>query len=285
MINPILWQSQIAQLPSIYSDFKSVSSVVNNSDSPDNSVFAEAMPIYGKINSLPEKLDKKDYIPATGIATLAILNGPEEMNDIMSAYKQIKNGFPKPVSYHSGYDNKIAQHPFSFFRGTILHKYLNPLSEDCPDKEGASWLIAQDRCLLDTKFGKWVQRKLGIEYNNIRTDIENIKSLPEQRKYIPAKVFKTSNPIKDLIARTLTRTSKIGTLVLGGIEAAHVAHETANGNNPFVEAGKSAATLGVTLTATGALGAIGAKHLGPTGSLIGIGTGTILGALTNKALN
>ena len=281
MINPILYQNQVDKYPEIYNDYQNMRTAVQGKS---GDVALEAVPFYGKINSLPDKLEQKDYLPATGIATLAIMNGPEEINDVMSAYKQIKNGFPKPVSFHSGYDNKKAQHPFSFFRGTILHKYLNPLSEDCPNPKVAGWLIEQDKCLWDTKFGKWVKKKLNIERDFIKTDIEQIASTEANRKIVEANVFITNNPFKEIIARALTRTTKLGTIALGSIEAAHIAHEVSNGKNFFEEAGKSALTLGTTTVATGVLGAIGAKHLGPTGSLVGISAGTLIGALTNNVM-
>lgn len=282
MINPILYQNQVNKYPEIYNDYQNMRTAVQGKSSD---AALEAVPFYGKINSLPDKLEQKDYLPATGIATLAIMNGPEEINDVMSAYKQIKNGFPKPVSFHSGYDNKKAQHPFSFFRGTILHKYLNPLSEDCPNPKVAGWLLRQDKCLWDTKFGEWVQEKFKIKTNNIKTNIETIDSCINDKKFVLAYSLKTNNPFKDIATRALTRTTKLGTIALGSIEAAHIAHEVSNGKNFFEEAGKSVLTLGTTTVATGVLGAIGAKHLGPTGSLVGISAGTLIGALTNNAMN
>ena len=282
MINPILYQNQVDKYPEIYNDYQNMRTAVQGKS---GDVALEAVPFYGKINSLPDKLEQKDYLPATGIATLAIMNGPEEINDVMSAYKQIKNGFPKPVSFHSGYDNKKAQHPFSFFRGTILHKYLNPLSEDCPNSKVAGWLLRQDKCLWDTKFGEWVQEKLKIKTNNIKTNIETIDSCINDKKFVLAYSLKTNNPFKDIATRALTRTTKLGTIALGSIEAAHIAHEVSNGKNFFEEAGKSVLTLGTTTVATGVLGAIGAKHFGPTGSLVGISAGTLIGALTNNAMN
>ncbi len=282
MINPILYQNQVDKYPEIYNDYQNMRTAVQGKSSD---AALEAVPFYGKINSLPDKLEQKDYLPATGIVTLAIMNGPEEINDVMSAYKQIKNSFPKPVSFHSGYDNKKAQHPFSFFRGTILHKYLNPLSEDCPNPKFAGWLIREDKCLWDTKFGEWVKKKLNIETDKIETNIERIDSTEKCKKFVNARVYVTNNPFKDITARALTRTTKLGTLALGGIEAAHVAHEVSNGKNFFEEAGKSALTLGTTTVATGILGAIGAKYLGPTGSLVGISAGTLIGALTNNAVS
>ena len=281
MINPILYQNQVDKYPEIYNDYQNMRTAVQGKS---GGAALEAVPFYGKINSLPDKLEQKDYLPATGIATLAIMNGPEEINDVMSAYKQIKNGFPKPVSFHSGYDNKKAQHPFSFFRGTILHKYLNPLSEDCPNPKLAGWLLRQDKCLLDTKFGMWLQKRLNIKTNKIETNIERIDSTEKCKKFVNARVYVTNNPFKDIIVRALTRTTKLGTIALGSIEAADIAHEVSNGKNFFEEAGKSALTLGTTTVATGVLGAIGAKHLGPTGSLVGISAGTLIGALTNNVM-
>ena len=72
---------------------------------------------------------------------------------------------------------------------------------------------------------------------------------------------------------------------MGGIEAAHVAHEVKNGKNFFEESSKSLLTLGTTLAATGILGAIGAKHLGPTGSLAWIGLGAISGAAVSSTID
>ena len=278
-VNPVMLNQEFPEIAKDYINIK------NSIDKDGNSVVFEAMPIYGRINTLPEKLAEKDYAPAMGLVSLAILNGPEEISDVFSAYNQIRKGFPKPVTFHSGYDNKTAQHPFSFFRGTILHEYMNPLSPKCPHPKAAAWLIKQDKTLWDTKLGNWIQEKLGVEVDDIRTDIPRIDYTESNKKMVKAKVFKTSNPFADITARALTRTSKLGAIALGGIEAAHVVHEVSNGKNFFVEAGKSTLALGTTLGATGVLGAIGAKHLGPTGSLLGMGLGAITGAVVSKAMD
>ncbi len=284
-INPILYQYQADKFPDIAKDYISVKNAVDKKDNSKASPVFEAVPVYGRINTLPEKLEQKDYAPAMGIVSLAILNGPEEISDVFSVYNQIRKGFPKPVTFHSGYDNKKAQHPFSFFRGTILHEYMNPLSPKCPHPKLAAMLIRQDKTLWDTKIGEWFKKKFEIEEDQIKTHIEDIDFTPENKNYVPAKVFKAKNPFADISARALTRTSTLGALALGGIEAAHVAHEVSNGKNFFEEAGKSAATLGVTLGATGVLGAIGAKYLGPTGSLAGMGLGAIAGAAVSNAID
>lgn len=282
-INPVMMQYGDEKFPEIYSDYKSLKNSISG-ESSSNVIF-EGLPMYGRIYSIPDKMEKKDYTPAMGMISLAVLNGPEDLRDVFSAYKQIKNKFPKPVTFHSGYDNKIAQHPFSFFRGTILNDYLNPSSKECPNPKAAAWLIKQDKTLWDTKLGEWIQKKLDIKKGDMLTDIEQIDSTPKLKKKVYANIFKTNNPFKDILARAMTRTPVLGVAAMGGIEAAHVAHEVKNGKNFFEESGKSLLTLGTTLAATGILGAIGAKHLGPTGSLAGIGLGAISGAAVSSTID
>ena len=281
-INPVMLQFGEEKFPEIYSDYKNLKNSISG-DSSSNVIF-EGLPMYGRINSIPDKLENKDYTPAMGLVSLAVLNGPEDLRDVMSAYKQIKDGFKDP-HFHSGYDNKIAQHPFSFFRGTIMNDYLNPSSKECLNPKAAEWIIRQDKTLWDTKLGNWVQKKLGIEVDEKVTQIQDIASTSVDKKLVLAKVFKTNNPFKDILARAMTRTPILGVAAMGGIEAAHVAHEVKNGKNFFEESSKSLLTLGTTLAATGILGAIGAKHLGPTGSLAGIGLGAISGAAVNRVLD
>ena len=282
-INPVMMQYGDEKFPEIYSDYKSLKNSISG-ESSSNVIF-EGLPMYGRIYSIPDKMENKDYTPAMGLVSLAVLNGPEDLRDVFSAYKQIKNKFPKPVTFHSGYDNKIAQHPFSFFRGTILNDYLNPSSKECPNPKAAAWLIKQDKTLWDTKFGEWIQKKLDIKKGDMLTDIEQIDSTPKLKKKVYANIFKTNNPFKDILARAMTRTPVLGVAAMGGIEAAHVAHEVKNGKNFFEESSKSLLTLGTTLAATGILGAIGAKHLGPTGSLAGIGLGAISGAAVSSTID
>ncbi len=282
-INPVMMQYGDEKFPEIYSDYKSLKNSISG-ESSSNVIF-EGLPMYGRIYSIPDKMEKKDYTPAMGMISLAVLNGPEDLRDVFSAYKQIKNKFPKPVTFHSGYDNKIAQHPFSFFRGTILNDYLNPSSKECPNPKAAAWLIKQDKTLWDTKFGEWIQKKLDIKKGDMLTDIEQIDSTPKLKKKVYANIFKTNNPFKDILARAMTRTPVLGVAAMGAIETAHIAHEVKNGKNFFEESGKSLLTLGTTLAATGILGAIGAKHLGPTGSLAGIGLGAISGAAVSSTID
>ena len=88
-----------------------------------------------------------------------------------------------------------------------------------------------------------------------------------------------------MAGRSLARTTKLGTLALGGVEALHVAHEVENGKNFFVVVGKSTVSLAATLTGVGTLGALGAKYFGPIGSLLGVGAGTMIGCKVSDILS
>ena len=225
---------------------------------------------------LGEEIKEKDYLYAKALASMAILNGPTDVADLHSAWKQIKSGFKNKKP--DGYDPKVAQHPFSFFRGTVLHEYLNPNSEKCINKKWAKYVIKNDVSLRDTKFGKWIMNKLGIEeVARTQSFVESMFSTKSIPDYVEANVYKSKNLFGDLTARALTRTSKYGAYALGSLGALHAAHEIADGENPIKEVAKTALQVGTTLAGVGYLGAAGYKHFGALGSLLGMGLGTAVG--------
>ena len=232
-----------------------------------------------------KEIAEKDYLCTQALLAMAVLNGPTNVDDFFSAIRQIKTRFKdkKP----DGYDPKVAQHPFSFFRGTVLHEYLNPNSEKCVDVNWAKKVIRKDVCLFDTKFGDWVRKKLGIKVQ--RLYLTNINSLYHTDKHpdkIYARQFISKNKFGDLTARALTRTSKYGAYALTGLCALHSAHEIADGENVIKEISKIALKVGITLLSVGYLGAIGYKYFGAIGSLSGIGIGSAIGEATpDKIIN
>ena len=212
---------------------------------------------------------------------MAILNGPTDVDDLHSAWKQIKSGFKDKMP--DGYDPKVAQHSFSFFRGTVLHEYLNPNSDKCINKKWAKYVIKNDVSLADTKFGEWVRKQLGFEeVEKIESKIKDMTYTEKNPFYVDAKVFKSKNVFGDLTARALARTSKYGAYALGGLGALHAAHEIADGENVIKQVAKTTMQVGATLAGVGYLGAIGYKHLGALGSLVGMGLGTAIGATVPK---
>lgn len=119
------------------------------------------------------------------------------------------------------------------------------------------------------------------KFPEIYRDYQNIRSTVESKNNVTFEAM----PVYGRINSLPDKLEKKDYIPATGIEARHVAHEVANGKNFFEEAGKSAITLGTGLGATGILGAIGAKHLGPTGSLLGISAGALTGALVSNAID
>ena len=278
-VNPILYQNQVDKLPQIRQDYEDIRQAVDKENSLP-SIF-DIIPTFRRIERVPKKLEDSDFVPAAGLTALAVLNGPEDLRDMKSAYRQIKS-YLEHKTPDLPYNYKIAQHPFSFFRGTLLQKLVNPETSPCPKL--AKKLLDKDNTLMETKFGKWIAEKFNIKYTDISTTIKNITHTEEKPEYVPAKHFK-SNLFGELTARALTRTTKIGTIVLGGLEAAHLAREISDGENILKSSAKSAISFASSLAGIGYGGAIGAKYFGPAGSLIGMGLGAIAGNKVNELLD
>src|SRR5699024_4130325 len=119
----------------------------------------------------PDKIEHSDFVPAAGLVSLAVLNAPEDLRDMKSAYSQIKAsvlGNP----FIPSYDYRTAQHPFSFFRGTLPHKFVNPKTSPCTKL--AKWLLKNDTTLWDTKLRNYASKKFDIKEESIDTEIKNI---------------------------------------------------------------------------------------------------------------
>lgn len=228
-----------------------------------------------------EEYKKNDYVCAKALLTMAILNGPTDIAELVSAAEEIRELFGGKKA--NDYNHRIAQHPFSFFRGTLLHDYLNPNSEKCINKEWAMKIIKADKSLFETKFGKWIRKKLGIEIGNaLQTNICEIDNIPELPNYVPAFVLKAPNEFADLTARALLRTTKFGTITLGGLGAIHAAYRIKEGKDIKQELAKAAIEVATTITAVGYLGAVGAKYGRTLGSITGTALGVAVGAASHK---
>lgn len=270
-INPILYQNQIDKLPQIQQDYEGVKNAVDKENKLP-SIF-DIIPTFRRVERVPDKVEHSDFVPATGLVALAVLNAPEDWRDMKSAYAQIKAS-ALGEKFTPSYDYKAAQHPFSFFRGTLLHKFVNPKTSPCPKL--AKWLFKNDTTLIQTRLGDWLIDKFKVKEDFVSTKIKNITSSPNEQNYIKARQFKTK-PFIELTARAMTRTTKIGTAVLGGLEAAHLLKEISDGENAIKATAKSAINLTSSIAGIGYGGAIGAKYFGPVGSLVGMGLGAIAG--------
>ena len=227
-----------------------------------------------------EQLQNSNSASTPAIATLALLNAPEDIRDMQGVCKQISS-LIKGEKFVPPYNYKIAQHPFSFFRGTLLNNFVNPNTSPFPKL--AKWLLKQDITLMETTLGAWVSKIFNIEQAQINTNIKSIKHTKSNPDFITAKVYK-GNKFGTLTARALTRTPKLGVLALGAVEGIDILSNIANGENFFEATTKSATNLLGSITLSGYCGAIGSKIFGITGSMLGTGIGNFVNNKFNNML-
>ena len=271
MISKILLNNNPNNFYQIQQDYEKIRKSVDKKD--ETSSIFDIVPQVQKA----EQLQNSNSASTPAIATLALLNAPEDIRDMQGACKQISS-LIKGEKFVPPYDYKIAQHPFSFFRGTLLNNFVNPNTSPFPKL--AKWLLKHDITLMDTKLGAWVAKIFKIKQDYVDTNIKSIIYTKSNPSYVKAKIFE-GNPLGTLTARALTRTPKLGVLALGAVEGIDVLSDVANGENIFETTAKSATNLLGSITLSGYGGAIGSKMFGVTGSMLGTG----IGNLANNKLN
>lgn len=186
-INVIMENYRAEKIPDIVKDYRQMKTAFGGSQPDDDTPWWSG--------DIVKEAVEKNYLCAKSLTAMAVLNGPTDVSELVSAWRQIKSGFKNKTP--DGYDPKIGQHPFSFFRGTVLHEYLNPNSEKCINKELAKKIIKSDVSLRDTKFGKWVLKKLGVGEDFSTQIPTNIKDMTytekirfmSMQKYLNQKIF------------------------------------------------------------------------------------------------
>ena len=271
MISKILLNNNPNNFYQIQQDYEKIRKSVDKKD--ETSSIFDIVPQVQKA----EQLQNSNSASTPAIATLVLLNAPEDIRDMQGACKQISS-LIKGEKFVPPYDYKIAQHPFSFFRGTLLNNFVNPNTSPFPKL--AKWLLKHDITLMDTKLGAWVAKIFKIKQDYVDTNIKSIIYTKSNPSYVKAKIFE-GNPLGTLTARALTRTPKLGVLALGAVEGIDVLSDVANGENIFETTAKSATNLLGSITLSGYGGAIGSKMFGVTGSMLGTG----IGNLANNKLN
>ena len=260
---------------------------VDKVDDTDKGLFyaLESLPPVRRLSSLPEKIQNGDYTPAVGLASLAILNLPEDISDIKGSFEQLtKKGYTPKYNY------KEVQHPFSFFRGTLLHKFVDPNTTKNPKL--AKKLLKADKTITDTAFGQKILSFLGVKkLDEVETKIEDIGHTEERQRFVKAKLYESKNLFGDFTARAMTRTTKLGVLALAAFEVPKIfkalnqgdgiAEQASNGVKQTVKSGINLASITAGIAYGGA---IGAKKFGSTGSLVGMGLGAIVGSFTSKKI-
>ncbi|MDD3419123.1 MAG: hypothetical protein PHE78_00825 [Candidatus Gastranaerophilales bacterium] len=287
MVSQVYYYNQAQQYPKIQQDYQDVKKHVDKADDTDNGIMLalEALPPVRRVSSLGEKLDNNDVLPALGLASLALINFPEDMRDVKSAWHQLTDKNFKP-----SYNYKEVQHPFSFFKGTMLHKFVDP--NTTKNQKLAQKLLKNDITIAETNIGKKILNFLDVKnIDEIDTTIEKIGSTKENPKFVTAKMYQSKNVFGDLTARAMNRTTKIGVIALAALELPKLFKAMNQGDsigeqadNTIKQTAKSGINVASITAGIAYGGAMGAKHLGPIGSLIGMGAGAILGSTASNKI-
>lgn len=239
-----------------------------------------------RLYDIPEMVKSGDTFAAAGLAGLTIVCLPEDCRDLKAAYNHSscvlrKRRISAPYNYHK------YQHDFSFFRGTLLHEAMKRVKSE-RGKKIVDRLYKADITLYNTKFGKFMQKILGI--TNGKEVKSKIKNLYGQEVSVQKIIVKKDFlGLKELTGRALKRTSLLGLAFMGLLELPKIIKSMTKGDDAqeksksfAKQVGKSSLNVFGVTAGMGYLGAIGAKKYGALGSLIGMGLGVIAGAGTSK---
>ena len=242
------------------------------SKSEDVGIFCalETIPPVRRAIDIPDKIQHGEITSALGMASLALINLPEDMRDIKSALEQFKGLEPK-------YKYKEYQHNFSFFRGTAIEKWLH--GQIKKGKKWAKLLFDNDKTLADTIFGKKLLNSLKAKVSEdvVSSNRTNFKGIEEFAfKYEGGK-------FAQLTGRALKRTTKLGVIALALLEVPKIINSVQK-SETLEQSAKSAVNVASITAGIGYGGAIGAKHGGAIGSLIGMGFGAVLGSKLSEKM-
>lgn len=242
---------------------------------------------YRRAASIPNEISQGQFATAAGVAAVTAVNFPEDLRDVKNGIEQIK-AFFKGEKYIGKYDFKTLQHPFSFFRGTLLHRFADPGKSKNP--ELAQKLFDSDKTMAQTKFGKEIINIFGAKkIKQVRTEIHSIGSTKENPRFVKANVYDGSK-FGILTAHALERTTKWGLAITALLEAPQIIKELCHGDN-IGEKGengtkqvfKSAMNVALTTAGIGYMGAIGNKY-GPLFSLAGMAAGAVIGGYGSRKI-
>lgn len=253
------------KFPAIVDDCQQIKDRVENKHDNEYLCVFEALPPVRRTLSIPDKIKNGDTTTALGMASLALINLPEDLRDIRGAYRQLNGA-------KASYDTRNYQHSFSFFKGTAIEEWFYKHVDR--GAKWANWLRKNDRTLADTKIGEKVLKRTGSGITDIiETSITNFKGEQALAVKYGGSIF------GELTGRALRRTTVLGIVAMALLEVPKIFKS----DEKIKQTAKSAVNVASITAGIGYCGAIGSKYCGATGSLIGMGVGAILGStLSNK---
>lgn len=274
-----------------YSDTKTrVEKITKQPSNEDNTIFKcaiESLPMGRRIVGLKDKVENGEYIATAGALAYTAVNAKEDIRDTVSAVKQIYSKINPNFHYDPRYDRYNYQHEFSATRGMIGEKALYESANK--GNPFATMIKKTGNTTIDsTRFGQWVSKVFKIKEDDIQK-IDKIRNHDGKCAY--AYKFESSILGGKTIARAMKRTTVLGVAVMGVLEAPKIISETMKGDSLLEHAKNGAKQIvkssgNVVLTTAGIAlgGAIGAKYIGATGSIVGMGLGAVIGSKASSTL-
>lgn len=273
------------QYPQLQKDIKDVKAKVAHTESFDQKIEKTllcAVPMFRRVSSFDEKMENNDLLPAAGLVALAVINAPEDLNDVAEGFNHAKS-LVTNHKYTPKYEHSKTQHEFSFLRNTLLEKWMDKTKNE-KVRNVLFKLDKNDITIYDTDFGKRIRNILGItKGKELPTTMIN-----EFGEEVFLNEIKAKNIFGELTARAMKRTTLLGVIALSLLEVPKIFGATGKGKNIGEQADntvqqtvKSGINVAAITAGIGYGGAIGAKHGKAIGSLVGMGLGAVFGALVS----
>ncbi|MDD3012071.1 MAG: hypothetical protein PHC34_00010 [Candidatus Gastranaerophilales bacterium] len=258
-----------------------IDTFTHTSDEVKEVIFGAASLIPGarRIVLIDDNAENHNNVKAAGLGLVGLINLKEDIRDVLSIFGLAKSEATE------GYYSK-----FKFFNGTLLEK---PLKKS---ELGKKIFYNSDITIGDLKFTDKIYDYLGIQrqtnFFNKTVDYAGVSKETFNREYVNFIAKKGTELSKSglfagkLVGLTMNRMPVLSLAIAGALELPNIIEALKNGNGKN-QTLKSATSVGLSIT-TGALLSSFLTitgHLGPAGSIIGLGLGFLIGSKTAKFIN
>ena len=280
--------NDFGQNTQVQRDLKSVKTVVQKTDEIDLAVEKTAAGVfipYRRMMSVPQKIEEGDIVAAGIAGGLTFMTLPEDLRDIRAGYRQVK-AFVTGQKYVAPYVTKDFQHDFSWLKGTFFQNLLNKVKSD-KGKETVFKIYTADKSLYNISLGKFIKKTLNI--TDGKSKLSKVKNLFGDNMFVTE--IKATNIFSELTGRAMKRITVFGLAALALLELPKIFKSINKGDNFFEQTGntakqtvKSGINVASIAAGIGYCGAIGAKHGGAFGSLLGMSVGAVVGAIASNKM-
>lgn len=280
--------NDFGQNTQVQRDLKSVKTVVQKTDEIDLAVEKTAAGVfipYRRMMSVPQKIEEGDIVAAGIAGGLTFMTLPEDLRDIRAGYRQVK-AFVTGQKYVAPYVTKDFQHDFSWLKGTFFQNLLNKVKSN-KGKETVFKIYTADKSLYNISLGKFIKKTLNI--TDGKSKLSQVKNLFGDNMFVTE--IKAPNVFGELTGRAMKRITVFGLAALALLELPKIFKSTNKGDNFFEQTGntakqtvKSGINVASIAAGIGYCGAIGAKHGGAFGSLLGMSVGAVVGAIASNKM-